>query len=82
MAAMSHPCVDYGGSRGWDYARNAKFFRVPYSGYKKMVRGFTGCSFSRANLFEKRSRGEIQALDVLRWHERHRRVPSGPRVGA
>ena len=73
MAVETHPLVRYGEKRGWDYLRTAEFFDVPYGVFKKLVRGFTGCSFPRAEGFEKRAQGKVRALDVLRWHERNRR---------
>lgn len=76
-----HPCVVYGEKRGWDYARTAKFFGISYGVFKQMVRGFTGCSLSRADGFEKRSKGEIRSIEVLRWHERNRREVGGSASG-
>lgn len=68
-----HPLVIYGKSRGWKYARTAKFFRIPYSTFRILVRGLCGMSFERADAIERRAKGEIRAIDLLRWHERNRR---------
>jgi hypothetical protein len=70
----AHPLVVYGKGRGWAYARTAKFFRIPYSTYRILVRGLCGISFERAEQCERRSKGEVRAIDLLRWHERNRRA--------
>ncbi len=68
-----HPLVLYGKRRGWNYERTAKFFRIPYAVYRVLVRGFTSMSFDRADACERRSKGEVQAIDILRWQKRNRR---------
>ena len=68
-----HPLVVYGKARGWNYARTAKFFRIPYSSFRIIVRGLSGVSFERAESIERRSKSEIRAIELLRWHERNRR---------
>lgn len=68
-----HPLVVYGKTRGWNYERTAKFFRIPYSTYRILVRGLTGMSFERADAIERRSKSEIRAIELLRWHDRNNR---------
>jgi hypothetical protein len=69
----AHPLVLYGKSRGWNYERTAKFFRISYAVYRVLVRGFSSMSFDRADACEKRSKGEVRAIDILRWQKRNRR---------
>ena len=73
MAVETHPLVRFGRKCGWGYEQTAEFFDVPYSTFKQMVRGWTGCSFRRAESFENKSAGKIRAVAVMRWHERNRR---------
>lgn len=71
--ADKHPLVKFGESRGWDYLRTARFFRVPYGSFKQLVNGHTGASYKRAAAWEKRSKGAVLVIDVLAWHASHRR---------
>lgn len=69
----THPLALYGWKRGWNHVRTAKFFRIPYAVFRVLVRGFSAMSFERADACEKRSKGEVQAIDILRWQKRNRR---------
>ena len=71
-----HPLVEFADRREWDYSQLAAHFGLEYGVLKKIVRGFTGCSFSRAEHLASRSSGEFQAVDVMRWHQRNRREAS------
>ena len=73
----THPLLRYGTRRGWERTRTARFFEIPDSTFKQLVTGHTGPSFSRAEEWERLSSGEVTALDVMRWHERNRKRPSG-----
>jgi len=72
-----HPLVAFAEAQSprWNYATAADFFEIPISTFKQMVRGFTGCSFTRADDCEKRSKGRVTALSIMRWHERNKREP-------
>lgn len=69
-----HPAVLFARSRGWDYAKTAAFLRCPHGVFRQIVRGFCGVSIRRADQWERLSKGEIRAIDLLRWHERNRRT--------
>lgn len=68
-----HPLVAYGKRRGWAYARTAKFFGFPLGSFRQLVRGFYAMSFDRADQCERRSKGEVEAIEILRWQKRNRR---------
>ena len=66
-----HPCAAYADEEGWTQPESARFFRLPLSSYKQLVGGFYRPSWQRARAIEKRSRGEILAEVLLKWHEKH-----------
>lgn len=68
-----HPLVIYGKKRGLSRRQTAAVFKVPYGTFRQLVSGHTGAAFSRAEEWERASGGEVKAIDVMRWQERHRR---------
>ncbi len=68
-----HPLERYRSRRGWTQDKSATHFGMPISTYKQVVRAFTGVSPKRADKIESASGGELQAIDILRWHQRNRR---------
>lgn len=69
-----HPLVTYGEKRGLTRRQTAAVFSIRYGTFRQLVRGHTGAAFSRAELWEKESGGEVKAIDVMRWQERNRRT--------
>jgi hypothetical protein len=68
-----HPAVVFGKRRGWDYTKTAAALDCEYGAFKQIVRGFRGLSVTRADEWERLSRGELRSIDLLRWHQRNRR---------
>lgn len=66
----------FGDARGWGYRETAEFFGVPYGTFKQLVCGWTGASYARALLWQKRSRGKVRASEVLAWHHDNRQPPA------
>ena len=75
-----HPIVVYGRSRGWRYPKIAKFLGVSDVQFRKIVTGWQGLSFSRANTWELKTKGAVRAIDLMRWHERNRRTQPSERA--
>ena len=71
----AHPLVAFGAERGWDYRRTAAYFSVPYSTFKQLAAGFTRASFNRAMAWQRRSRGKVQAAEVMAWQYKHAPTP-------
>ena len=67
----THPLVRYGERRGWKGRETAGHFVIKHSTFKQLVSGHTKASFQRASEWEKKSAGEILAIDVMRWQERN-----------
>jgi hypothetical protein len=67
-----HPCETWGKSRGWNHVKTSEYLDINYSTYKRVVRGFAGVSVARAVEIQKKTRGKVQAIDVLLWHEAFR----------
>jgi hypothetical protein len=80
--SKAHPLDRFGRRRGWNQKETAAHFGVEYGHFRQLVTGHTGVSFARAALWEKKSRGEVRAVEVLRWHERNKRQPNGERSAA
>ena len=70
---QTHPLVRFGKAREWGYRRTARFFRIPHATFKKLVRGFVGMSLTRAQVCERRAKGEVTAIELLEWHQKNRR---------
>ncbi len=77
MAAKStmplHPLAVYALVHGLDQRGAAAFFKIPYGGYRKIVTGHVGASFSRMQRWEKTSKGTLSALVTWKWQEKHRK---------
>lgn len=62
------------------YPQAASFFGLKsVTLWRQIIRGFCGLSLSRAEEWERLTKGELRVLDLLKWHERNRRAKSKAR---
>lgn len=82
MNKATHPLKKFGEARGWKAKDTAAFFGLSAVRYSQLTGGHGSTTYERALSWEKRSRGEVAAFDVLEWQRaRGRRGGRAGRAG-
>ena len=67
---QDHPLETFRGLRRWTQKENAIHFRISYSLYRRLVRGWSRPSWDAAEVWSKRSKGAFAPEEIMRWHRR------------
>lgn len=62
-----HPIAAYGKRQAWNAAQTASFFGLRKPRYYQLVGAHNSTTYERACDWERRTRGEVRAVDVLAW---------------
>lgn len=69
-----HPLAVYACAHRMNQRQSAKFFRIPYGGYRQIVTGHTSTGFARMERWEELSGGELIAMSAWNWQKNHRKA--------
>lgn len=73
VLSETHPLVRYAANHDLERRQVATIFGVPWEVFRCIVTGHSGVSYHRAKEWQKKSKGEISAADVMEWHFKHAR---------
>ena len=72
-----NPLSKWARSKGYSYKQAAEELEIPYSTMRMLCANSRGISWNRASQIEKKTRGKLQAANLMEWFRRNKRGREG-----